>query len=764
MKRIFFLLLALVTANSVFAQKKWTETKHETFMQIQNPGGKTVGYSPASGVKILTVNGLAFKDLNKNGKLDKYEDWRLSYDLRAKDLASKLTIEQIAGLMLYSSHQSVPARAGGYFAGTYGGKQFVPGETDPTDLTDQQKKFLAEDNLRHVLITTVQTPEIAAKWNNKMQAYCESVGLGIPANNSSDPRHGTQAKAEYDAAAGGEISMWPSSLGMAATFDPAITEKFGKIAAEEYRALGITTALSPQVDIATEPRWGRFNGTFGESPLLSAAMAQAYCDGFQSGNWGLKSVNAMVKHWPGGGSGEGGRDAHYANGKYAVYPGKNFDAHMIPFIQGAFKLKGQTKMASAVMPYYTISWNQDIKNHENVANNYNKYIITDLLRKKFGYDGVVCTDWLVVGTHKSMDSFLDGKSWGVENLSIVDLHYKALMAGVDQYGGNNDAKPVLEAYQKGIKELGEPAIRARFEQSAVRLLKNIFRVGVFENPYLDPSATKAIVGKPEYMKAGYEAQLKSVVMLKNQTNTLPITSKKTVYVPKRFVAASRNFLGMESPATEDYPVNMEIVKKYFNVTDNPEVADFAMVYIENPKASIGYDKEDLKNGGNGYIPISLQYGDYTATDAREVSIAGGDPLENFTNRAYKGKTVKTSNLTDANMVNETKAKMKNKPVVVLINASNPMVFSEIEKSASAILVGFGVQDQAFIETIAGKSEPSALLPMQMPANMSVVEKQAEDLPYDMECHKDSEGNRYDFGFGMNWKGVIKDARVSKFKK
>ncbi|MBL0327454.1 MAG: glycoside hydrolase family 3 C-terminal domain-containing protein [Cytophagaceae bacterium] len=764
MKRTFLLILLVLVNTIVFSQKKWIETNHQTFSQIKNPGGKALGYSPFSGVKILTVNGLAFKDLNKDGKLDKYEDWRLSYDVRAKDLASKLSIEQIAGLMLYSSHQSVPARAGGYFAGTYGGKPFVPGETDPTELTDQQKKFLAEDDLRHVLITTVQTPEIAATWNNKMQAYCESVGLGIPANNSSDPRHGTKAKAEYDAAAGGEISMWPSSLGMAATFDPAITENFGKIAAEEYRALGITTALSPQVDIATEPRWGRFNGTFGESPLLSAAMAQAYCDGFQSGNWGLKSVNAMVKHWPGGGSGEGGRDAHYANGKYAVYPGKNFDAHMIPFIQGAFKLKGQTKMASAVMPYYTISWNQDIKNHENVANNYNKYIITDLLRKKFGYDGVVCTDWLVVGAHKSMDSFLDGKSWGVENLSLVELHYKALMAGVDQYGGNNDAKPVLEAYQKGVKEMGEAAIRARFEQSAVRLLKNIFRVGVFENPYLDPTETKSIVGKPEYMKAGYEAQLKSIVMLKNQENTLPLTSKKTVYVPKRFVSASRNFLGMETPATEDYPVNMEIVKKYFNVTENPDVADFAMVYIENPKASIGYDKDDLKNGGNGYIPISLQYGDYTAIDAREVSIAGGDPLENFTNRSYKGKTVKTPNLTDANLVNDTKAKMKNKPVVVLINASNPMIFSEIEKSASAILLGFGVQDQAFIEIIAGKSEPSALLPMQMPANMNAVEKQSEDLPYDMECHKDSDGNRYDFGFGMNWKGVIKDTRVTKFKK
>jgi beta-glucosidase len=245
---------------------------------------------------------------------------------------------------------------------------------------------------------------------------------------------------------------------------------------------------------------------------------------------------------------------------------------------------------------------------------------------------------------------------------------------------------------------------------------------------------------------------------------LPITTKKTVYVPKRYVAASRNFLGMETPASEEYPVNMDIVKKYFNVTDNADEADVALVFIENPKASIGYDKEDLKTGGNGYIPISLQYNDYTATDAREVSIAGGDALENFTNRSYKGKSTKTPNQTDMKLVQETKAKMKGKPVIVSVNTTNPMVFSEIEPSASAILLSFGVQDQALIETIVGKSEPSALLPMQMPADMSTVEKQAEDVPYDMNCHKDTEGNKYDFGFGLNWKGVIKDARVTKYKK
>ncbi len=703
--------------------------------------------------------------------MDKYEDWRLSYDDRAADLASKLSIEEIAGLMLYSAHQSIPARAVGYFAGTYDGKPFVEGETDPSDLTDQQLKFLKEDHLRHVLVTTVISPETAGKWNNKLQAFCESLGKGIPANNSTDPRHLTRAKAEFDAASGGEISMWPSSLGMAATFDPEVVKKFAEIAQAEYRALGITTALSPQIDIASEPRWFRFNGTFGESPKLSAAMAQAYCDGFQTSiqssenndGWGLSSVNAMVKHWPGGGSGEGGRDAHYGIGKYAVYPGNNFKEHLIPFIEGAFKLKGKTKMASAVMPYYTISWDQDKVNGEEVGNAYSKYIIHDLLREQYHYDGVVCTDWGVTSDHNMLDVFVDGHSWGVESLSVTDRHYKAIMAGVDQFGGNNDAKPIIEAYQKGIKEIGEEKMRARMEQSAVRLLKNIFRVGVFENPYVDPEESKKIVGNPDFMKAGYEAQLKSVVLLKNQKNFLPIKDKKTVYIPKRFVPASRNFLGMETPASEDLPVNIDMVKKYYNVTENPDEADFAIVFIQNPSATIGYDKEDLKNGGNGYIPISLQYNDYTASTAREISIAGGDPLENFTNRSYKNKTTKTANYSDAKLVIDTRIKMKDKPVIVSITVTNPMVMSEIEKEASAILMNFGVQDQVIFDLISGKSEPSGLLPMEFPSDMLTVEKQKEDVPFDIHEYWDSEKNYYDYGFGLNWKGKIKDDRMEMYK-
>ena len=770
MKKFFYLFIISLFIN-VSCSPKWKEKTSGNLVTVKNEGRAKLQYHKESGVTLLVVDRYAFKDLNKNGILDPYEDWRLIAQDRAIDLASKMTINQIAGLMLYSKHQAIPASSQGFFKGTYDEKTLEESGANPSDLTDQQKKFLSNDNLRHVLITSVQSPKIAAEWNNKAQSFVEGIGLGIPINISSDPRHQSRADAEFNAGSGGEISMWPTTLGLAATFNPAIVENFGNIASKEYRALGITTALSPQIDLSTDPRWLRFNGTFGENPRLATDMTRAYIDGFQNSmkntvitdGWGLESVNAMVKHWPGGGTGEAGRDAHYGMGKYAVYPGNQFEIQLTPFINGAFKLKGKTKMASAVMPYYSISYNQDTKNNENIGNAFNSYIIKDLLRTKYGYDGVICTDWGVTGDQGPLDVFFGGKPWGVEHLSVAERHYKVLTAGVDQFGGNNDPQPLIAAYKMGAEEMGEDAMRSRFEDSAVRLLKNIIRVGLFEDPYLDLEITSSTVGKPEFLAAGYDAQLKSVVLLKNQKNILPLPEKSTVYVPKRFTPAGRNFFGAPIPEKLEYPVNMETMRKYFNISETPDIADFALVFIESPKSGNGYDKTDIKTNGTGYVPISLQYNDYIAVDARETSLAGGDPLENFSNRSYQGKSQKTQNISDMTMVNETSALMGDKPVIVLINTSNPMIFTEFESNVSGIVVHFGVQNQALLDIISGNSEPSGLLPFQMPSNMTTVELQNEDVPQDMECYVDSEGNKYDFAYGLNWDGIIIDERTKSYK-
>ena len=729
-----------------------TYEKVDGYNLVYQSRGVTLGYTSSP---ILTDDGFAFKDLNRNGALDLYEDWRLTPEERAKDLASKLPVERICGLMLYSRSVDV----------------------DSTNLTDKQIAYLKDDYIRHMLVRNVKDAKTAAAWSNTIQAYCEKEPFGVPSNNSTDPRNYTTGKAatgayghepdgEFDPSGTSNISKWPREVGMAATFDPELMRKHAEIVSEEYRAMGITTALSPQADLSTDPRWRRFYGTFSESPALNRDLVREYCDAMQTtvgvrGGWGNKSVNCMVKHWPGGGTGEGGRDAHFGMGKYAVYPGNNFDAHLIPFVDGAFNLKGGTKMASAVMPYYTISVGQD-PTGENVANGFSKYIIQDLLRDKYKYNGVVCTDWGIVKDYQYVYKH-GGKPWGVETLSLAERRLKCFEAGVDQLGGAADNDISIDAYELWKQKYGEQSARERFELSAARILVNIIRVGNFENPYIDPACAEKIVGNKDYVAAGYDAQVKSIVMVKNHSNALPQPVKAKVYQPLRKVAPMLTHWQKPVAGYEEYPFGKELLSKYFEVVDSPEDADFALVSIKCPLGHWGYIRPDEEYPEGHYQPISLQYKPYTAEHARAQSIGAGDPTETATNRSYKGFTETTFNIGDMQLVLDTKAQMGDKPVVVIVAADRPFVPSEIEPASDALLLNFGVSNNALLDVISGKYEPSGLLPMQLPANMKTVETQCEDVPFDMECYKDMDGNVYDFAFGLNWDGVIMDHRVDTYR-
>ena len=714
--------------------------------------GPVLGYTSAP---ILTVDGYAFKDLNRNGGLDVYEDWRKDAKTRARDLASQLTLEEICGLMLYSSAV----------------------DANDTVLDDKARRLLADDHIRHMLVRNVATPAVGAGWSNAVQAFCESARLGIPSNNSTDPRNysnGTtninnykpEQDGEFDPAGESDISKWPRELGLAATFDMDVIRTHGEVVSAEYRALGITTALSPQVDIATDPRWRRFYGTFGEDPALSRDMARTYCEAFQNtpgskAGWGSQSVNCMVKHWPGGGSGEGGRDAHFGIGKYAVYPGNNFGQGLIPFVDGAFALPGKTRMASAVMPYYTISYGQD-PSGQNVGNGFSRYMIQELLRDKYRYEGVVCTDWGIVKDY-NVPWEHKGTPWGTETLSGPERRLLCFEAGVDQLGGAKDNAVSMAAYELWSKKYGEESARARFELSATRILVNIFQVGLFENPYVSPENAAAVVGCKEFVAAGYEAQLKSIVLLKNAGGMLPLNRKMRVYEPLRHVPAGLSHWQKPTPSYDEYPISKELLGRYFEVVDTPEEADVALVSIKSPVGHWGFVMPDEKYPEGHYNPISLQWKPYTATNARAHSIAGGDPHESSANRSYRGFTETSSNSTDALLVQTTKAVMGDKPVIVMVAMERPFVPAEIEPWADALLVSCGVSSNALLDILSGVAEPYGLLPCQLPAHMETVEAQCEDVPRDMECYRDAQGHVYDFAFGMDWKGVIDDTRVKRYK-
>lgn len=730
------------------------------WIEVRQSGGPVLGYSPESGVRIIVKDGFAFKSFDGSDTLLPYEDWRLPAEERAADLAARMTVDEIAGLMLYSSQNKLPMPDD-----TYGGKTFAESGKKAWDLSDSQLKFLLEDNVRHVLVSTVESSEAAARWNNNVQALVEGTNHGIPANNSSDPRHSAFTDAEFSPGSQGQISLWSNLLGLASTFDPSVVEEFAHIMRREYRALGLATALSPQADLGTDPRWYRYSATFGNDPQLVSDLIQAYCQGLQtsdSGGWGCGSVNAMVKHWPGGGSGEGGRDAHYGNGKFAVYPGNSYDAHKYPFTNGAFRLQGGTQMASAIMPYYTIS-----SGHcgpDLVGNSYSKDMISRQLRQECGYDGVVCTDWAITwdqvdpGTHS-------GKPWGVESKTESERHYMALVAGVDQFGGNNKKEPVLDAYAMGCREFGERYMRQRFEISARRLLLNSFRPGLFENPYVDVDETVRMVGCEKWMEAGYRQQLRSVVMLKNSGGLLPLSRERRlkVYVPERHLPPVRSYWGTVEPAKTVVPVPVSVASRYYDPEDDPSEADVALVFIDSPKSfRMGYDPDDVRRGGNGYIPISLQYRPYTAVWAREHSLQA-DASEGVPDRSYRNKQAHTQNECDLDLLEQTRRKMGDKPVIVVVSMDNPTVLSEVEPLADALFVGFSVQAQAYLDLVFGVEEPFGLLPFEMPASMKAIEEHCEDKPHDIAPYTDADGNRYGFAYGLNFSGPISDWRTERYK-
>lgn len=723
----------------------------------QNESGPAIG---TAGVPVIERDGCVFRDLSRSGSLLPYEDWRLSPEERAKDLTARLTVNEMIGLTLHSSSQPVPALPGLMeVVGTYGGKPFAESGAEPWALTDQQKTMLRDYGMRHFLVSKFRSVEAAVRWSNNIQKAAETLPYGIPVNLSSDPRHGADADAAEFHAAASDVSQWPEGLALAATRDPETARSYAKAVAKEYRALGITTALGPQIDLGSDPRWFRIRDTLGSDVELDIALAQSICDGLQTtegspDGWGRDSVIAMAKHWPGGGTGEGGRDAHYPFGKYAVFPGNNLAGHLRPFTEGAMKLPGPTKSCAAIMPYYTISWEQDVKNHENVGNSYSEYLIRDLLIEQYGYEGVICTDWGIVRDktpHVGM-YVLGGKCHGVEELPAEERILKLLRNGVNQFGGLDEREKVDLAYRIGCERYGKEAMDALLSLSAYKLLLNLFRLGLFENPYLDVEESKTVVGSRELVLKGVEAQKKSPVLLKNK-GVLPLKKGIKVYVPTRHVESHYSFVRMKTKPQDIDPVPDALLGQHFTRVATPEEADAALVFIASPRGRNGYEFDMMNRDPQpeaGYYPISLQYRPYTAEHARKVSLAGGDPREESMNRSYRGKTEVSANESDLDLVLEARRRMGGKPVIVVVRMDKPAVVREFEPSADAILADFGVSRSVILDVLSGDAPPQGKLPVILPADMETVETHCEDLVTDIRPYTDSEGNSYTLGFGLQY--------------
>lgn len=729
---IFFAVLALSCTRII---------EYGDIVFVSQTAGPKIGVNRTSGVSVLREGGKCFKDIDKDGKLDDFEDWRLSPEQRAMSLASELTVEQMVGLSLHSTQQQIPYRKN---KPSYSGLSYAESNVDPWTLTDIQKECIVNRHMRHFLIKTVESVEVAVKWNNSAQALAESGRIAIPLNNSSDPRHSLRADPEFTAG-GGNISMWPEALGLAATFDIGLQREYAKVVSKELRALGMTTFLGPQVDLGTEPRWFRYSCCLGESPEFITSAAREFCDALQTtegsdNGWGAESVIAMAKHWPGGGSCEAGRDAHYGSGKYAVYPGGNYHLGKKPFEDGVLNLAGKTCKAAAIMPYYSISF--DVTGR-NLGQAFDEDVISVQLRDSLCYDEVVCTDWMITDDYKGPGVHY-GKPWGMETASKAERFLQAWVAGCDQFGGNMDYDSAMEGYRLGVERYGADFMDSRLRKSSERILRNMFRLCLFENPYLVVSESESVVACEDYCKAGYEAQLRSVVLLKN--HCLPLNKDLRLYIPDQIVPAHMSYWNKMVPADTIHHSHSLLNDKDYVITSTPSEADAAVVFVNAPMSLKGYD--------DGYVPKSLQYLPYTAKYAREHSIAGGDPYEKNVDRGYKGKSAQVYNASDLELVKRVRKEIGEKPLVLVVHYENPFVPAEIEPYADAILLVSFVQHPVVMEIIKGAYEPSGKLPCQLPADMKTVELQYEDTPFDMECYTDEDGNVYDYSFGLNWKGKI----------
>ena len=773
------MMLSLISSAAFADDKKWTEeVTPDGWIKVTNEGGKTLGYSPDSGVTLIEDDGFAFKDLDKDGELDIYEDWRLDSATRAADLASQMSGEEIAPLLTHGGWgtfgEQYPADDAYVNAGGRGGVTRNGGNGNVATHT---------------------------KWTNSMQALCESLDYGIPGVVSIDPNG---------------MSGMIDDQALAATMDPELAFEIGKAYSEQWRAMGISMLLGPQIDLQGAPTMARGNGTYGEDPALVRDITEAFVSGLQStfdadGNdlgWGKDSVAAAMKHFAGAGASEGGRDDHSDAARYAVFPNNNFEAHLIAFFDGAFNLKhSSTGSAAGIMTNYSVSYSEDGSLGELMGGAYSEYKF-DLL-KEGGFDGFIISDW---GVWDDWDGTVNGGtgrgSWGTEDWTPAERLAYSYQLGMCQAGGYKNMDNVLEAWEIVCDDLDEDEALEIFQARATTVLTMYMNLDLFENPYRSVEEAVAKAWSTEALLYGLETQLHSVVMLKNDGTIADRSGadKLTVYIPYIYTAGSQGRSGWTS-AVYVPGFDLDLAAKYFNVVtdtlgepsgkDPDGKAEYAYEDITRPSAEeiaacdfvlahmtapfVGGTAVDTEGGDPTFFPASLQYAEYTAVNAKDPSVGVKKTVEQYfdgydmlsrevvQNRSYKGNTAgPAASVNHLTMLNEVAALAGDTPIVVAMSGgsgSGSMVWTEVEPTADAILWAYdNFEDfsEAFLMTAAGLAEPEGLLVVQMPASMDAVEAQADDLPRDCEVYVDANGNAYDFTFGMNWSGVIDDARVATY--
>jgi len=517
-----------------------------------------------------------------SGELDtRYRDADLPVDERVEILLAQMTLEEKAGLFFQTM---IAMNEDGTLS-----------DGDPVFGLPSTDEYVNGRLMSHFnILAASKSAEAMAEWHNRLQELAAATRLGIPVTISTDPRH-SYSDNPLAGLMAGAFSVWPETLGLAATRDEELVERFGDIARQEYTAVGIRVALHPQIDLATEPRWSRQLQTFGEDPELTSKLGAAYIRGFQGGELGPDSVATMTKHFPGGGPQLDGEDPHFAHGREQVYPGGAFETHLKPF-EAAFDAG-----TSQIMPYYGMPVGTE---HEEVGFGFNKSVITGLLRERYAFDGIVCTDWGLISDSEIMGQPFPARAWGVEHLSPRERMAKVIEAGVDQFGGEAIPELLIDLVQSG--EVSED----RLDVSARRLLREKFVLGLFDHRFVDVERAKRVVGSAEFVAAGEAAQRASITVLTNAVTdagvpTLPIATGLRLYVEG---------------------IAPEVAGEYGTVVATPAEADVAILRLQAPWEERPTVFENFFHAG------SLDFAEATVAHVREVAASVPTVVDVFLDR------------------------------------------------------------------------------------------------------------------------------------
>lgn len=602
---------------------------------------------------MIEQDGLTFRDLDHDGVLAPYEDWRLPAAERARDLLGRMTLAEKAALML---HGTVPA------VGPLGALGIGP----VYDLEAARRQILKVGVNSMITRLSLAPADLAAQ-NNALQAIAAEGRLGIPVLVSTDPRSHFKATTGASVAAAG-FSQWPETLGLSAIGDEGLVRRFGDIIRQEYRAVGIHMALSPQADLSTSPRWARIEGTFGEDPAHVSRMVGAYVEGIQGGRDGLNAtgVAAVVKHWVGYGASRDGWDGHNYYGRFSAFPGGAFQAHVDAFA-GAFEVG-----VSGVMPTYNILQGASVRGQptEPVGGGFSRLLLTDLLRDQLEFKGVILSDWAItkdcnevcktgVPEQKLGDI---GMSWGVEDLSALDRYVLGIEAGLDQFGGEEDPAPLLEAVASGRISEG------RIEDSALRILIQRFELGLFDNPFVDEAEAARLVGCADFTAEAEAAQRRALTWLSG--DLAPLTASDRILVHGFDPAALR--------------------ARGLTVTEDLADATVGLVRMTAPWQTLHPT----------YFFGRMQH-------EGDLDFKPGDP--------------------DFERVKEIAAKV---PVMVSVHLDRPAILTPLKDMARLLVAEFGASEAAVLDVVTGLARPDGHLPFSLPASMEAVLAQSPDVPMD----------------------------------